>query len=76
MHEDKSHFAGLYEHYGYLGAYVAKLEPTVITQMYKDFKSEKTFYPNVGIFFNEFALIYSANAHAGRPVANQSKALR
>lgn len=55
---------GLYEKYQTLSNYVDRLEPAVITMMYKDYKSSATFYPNVGLFFNEFALVYSASLNA------------
>ena len=53
-------YQGLYEKYTTIGSFVDKLEPVVISMMYKEFKNDSTFYPNLGIFFNEFALIYSA----------------
>lgn len=51
---------GLYEKYKNLSAFVDSLEPSVITMMYKEYKNSYTFYPNIGLFFNEFALIYSS----------------
>lgn len=30
--------------------------------IYKEYKSACTFYPNIGIFFSDFALIYSITA--------------
>jgi hypothetical protein len=54
----------LYEKYKTIHQYIDKLEPSVITMMYKEFKQENTFYPNIGVFFNEFALVYSANLNS------------
>jgi len=41
---------------------VEKLEPNAIAMIYKEYKQENTFYPGLGIFFNEFALFYSVQA--------------
>jgi hypothetical protein len=62
----KEGHVGLYEKYKRLNQYVDKLEPAVITMMYKEFKNGSTFYPNVGLFFNEFALIYSSSIHINK----------
>lgn len=43
---------------------VEALEPSVVSMMYKEVKSPFTFYPNVGIFFNEFALCYCASLNS------------
>lgn len=55
--------AGLHDKYRALAAYVDKLEPAAISLMYKEYKSAHTFYPTLGLFFNEFALAYTTNAH-------------
>jgi len=59
--EPKGIHAGLYEKYKSLGAFVDALEPSVITMMYKEYKNNYTFFPNIGLFFNEFSLIYTSN---------------
>ena len=51
---------GLFKKYTDLHQLIDRLEPAVITRMYKEFKNGHTFFPNLGIFFNEFALVYSA----------------
>ena len=56
----------LYEKYKNLVPYVERIEPSSITMMYKEYKSKTTFYPNIGLFFNEFALIYSTNLQSTR----------
>jgi len=43
-----------------LGSFIESLEPIVVSMIYKEYKNESTFFPNLGIFFNEFALIYTA----------------
>lgn len=59
--------ASLHDRYKSIGTLVDRLEPAVISMMYKEYKGPSTFYPNVGLFFNEFALIYSVNSNAKRP---------
>ena len=53
---------GLYEKYLHLLTKIEKLEPNIIAMLYKEYKNRQTFYPNLGLFFNEFALIYSIQA--------------
>jgi hypothetical protein len=50
----------LYEKYKSLGPFVQRFEPPTITMMYKEYKGPMTFYPTLGLFFNEFALMYTA----------------
>jgi len=50
----------LYQKYKTLSPFVDRFEPPTITQMYKEYKGPSTYYPTLGLFFNEFALIYSA----------------
>jgi len=50
---------GLFQKYTTLGPTVNALEPSIISMMYKEFKGPNTFYPNIGLFFNEFALVYA-----------------
>lgn len=63
---------GLHDKYKHLAAYIEKLEPSTVTQMYKEYKSANTFFPNLGLFFNEFALVYSVNAN--QPKRSETKA--
>lgn len=64
LSDDRSEsFRGLYTRYSGLTDYVDRLEPAVITAMYKDQKDASTFYPNVGLFFNEFAFVYATGLH-------------
>lgn len=51
----------LYEKYENLAAYVHALEPTIVAQIFKEYKGPNTFYPNCGLFFHEFALGYCMN---------------
>jgi len=51
----------LCDRYKQLGKFIDKLEPVVISLMYKEYKGENTFFPTLGIYFNEFALFYTAN---------------
>lgn len=55
----------LYQKYVALGPYVSQLEPSIISMMYKEYNGPNTFYPNIGLFFNEFALIYSCMSKSG-----------
>ena len=45
----------------YLSLKNLSLEPAVVSMVYKAYKSKHTFYPGLGIFFNEFALFYLTN---------------
>lgn len=56
--------AALHDRYKIVPIIVDRLEPAVISMMYKEYKGARTFYPNIGLFFNEFALIYSVNSNA------------
>ncbi len=56
--------AAVHDRYKSIGYIVDRLEPAVISMMYKEYKGPSTFYPNVGLFFNEFALIYAVNSNA------------
>lgn len=57
---------GLHDKYKALLAYVDKLEPSSISLMYKEYKGVHTFYPSLGLFFNEFALAYATNANQNK----------
>jgi len=59
---DRAH-QGLYEKYASLARFVDKLEPSTVTSIYKEHKNAQTFYPGLGIFFNEFALVYASNTN-------------
>lgn len=53
---------GLYHKYKLLSQKIEKLEPNTIAMIYKEYKDPMTFFPNLGIYFNEFALFYSISA--------------
>jgi hypothetical protein len=57
---------GLHDKYKALAHYVDKLEPSAISLMYKEYKSAQTFYPTLGIFFNEFALVYATSSNQNK----------
>jgi hypothetical protein len=63
--DDKSR-ANLYSKYLALFKTVERLEPSTITMMYKEYNNASTFYPHIGIFFNEFALVYCSNLHLNK----------
>ena len=54
---------GLYKKYTDLGPYIDRFEPSVITNIYKEIKAGRNFFPNLGIFFNEFSLFYIINLY-------------
>lgn len=55
--------SGLHKKYITLSSVIEKLEPNMVAMMYKEYKNNNiSFFPNLGIFFNEFALIYSIQA--------------
>jgi len=53
----------LYEKYIHLIRYVDRLEPTYVASIFKDYKGPNTFYPQIGLFFSEFAVAYCFNLH-------------
>ena len=57
---------GLYEKYAALVRTIDKLEPAAITLLYKEYRGPCTFFPNLGIFFNEFALVYAVTLNASK----------
>lgn len=57
----------LFDKYSKVSGRVDRLEPSVITMMYKEFKGPSTYYPNIGLFFNEFALVYAAVMKPSKP---------
>lgn len=61
MPEDQASSKGLYDKYVSLTETVNALEPSIISMVYKEFKGPNTFYPNIGLFFNEFALVYACS---------------
>lgn len=58
------HLSNLYKKYLHLNSKIDRLEPATITQLYKEHSGPSTFYPNIGIFFNEFALIYAVGLNS------------
>lgn len=57
---------GMYKKYSKLHTIIERLEPAVITMMYKEIKNGNVFFPNLGIFFNEFALVYSSSINVNK----------
>lgn len=57
---EKPGYVGLYAKYDSLPKTIERLEPAAIAQLYKEYKSPCTFFPNIGLFFNEFALVYAS----------------
>jgi hypothetical protein len=64
MSNKVEHFSNLYKKYVNLSSKIDRLEPSTITQLYKEHSGPATFYPNIGIFFNEFALIYAVTLNS------------
>jgi hypothetical protein len=60
------HYSSLYQKYIHLSHKIDRLEPATITQLYKEHSGPATFYPNIGIFFNEFALIYAVTLNSSK----------
>jgi len=56
----------LFSHYEMLSTHIDTLEPSTVTSMYKEYKGASTFYPTIGIFFNEFALVYSVSMNRNK----------
>jgi hypothetical protein len=56
----------MFQKYKTLQSHLDHLEPPVITSMYKEYKSAATFYPTVGVFFDEFALVYACSLHSSK----------
>ena len=66
MFNKLDHFLSLYYKYVNLSSTIDRLEPATITQLYKEHSGPATFYPNIGIFFNEFALIYAVTLNSSK----------
>lgn len=56
----------LYRKYEHIQATVQHLEPSTVSMMYKEVQHAHTFFPNVGLFFNEFALCYCASLNTNK----------